>query len=316
MAFVREQGRPRPSPLGAEVGGGGFRITPEGRSFAAQVYVTLMDAEEPAARYDLPQPVQVLVTGEVDRVSPHLFELERTNAWSTIGLEASTVSERVPVKIRPAIDPVGLVLRLDVIRPHLDVTLSSSSIQGFGLESADVVVRAEGLPNPAGQVVVLSADRGRLSKTELVLDEHGVAMTELRSSGTGMVRVVAYGPAASSGKEQIWFQWPLRFLLAATIGGVIGALAGELRRGGLRGKPSNRVALDVLGGVLLGFVVTVAYAAGVSLLALEIPRTGGEALVFTIAALGALGIALKVKLPNLTGGGDLSAGERHGPSPS
>lgn len=298
MRFMDEDGEARTSKLVAEVGGGGFRISSEGSTFAAQLFVALVDAEEPAARYDLPQPVQVLVTGAVDRVSPDLFDIQRTNAWSTIGLEARAVPERVPVKIRASIDPVGLELSLQVTRPDLVVAAHPSVIQGFGLESTEVLVKAEGLPKAKGQVVLLSAERGRLSETELVLDEQGVAKTELRSTGTGPVVVAARGPAATSATSTVRFQWPVRFLLVATLGGAIGAFAGELRGGGLRSKRPIRVALDVLGGVLLGLVVAVAYAAGISLLALELPPTGGEALVFTVAALGALGIALK--LPKLT----------------
>ena len=84
----------------------------------------------------------------------------------------------------------------------------------------------------------------------------------------------------------IFYEWPVRFLAASLLGGLLGSAVAALaaRR---RGRVASRPAYG-LGGLTTGLLVAVAFAVGLNLTGLEILTQYGEAVVFVVAALGAI----------------------------
>jgi hypothetical protein len=296
LHFLDGRGEQRSCELVAEVGSG-FHVEKSGRLFVAELFVALKDRADWSSSYDLPRALEVLVTAAVDELTPKIVSLAKTNSWQSIVLGEDAPDDRVGVKVRPVADPTGLELEIPVTRPRLSLTLNPAEIQGFGLDVSALVVAVDGLPSPAGRAVTLRASAGRLSATRLVLDAEGTAETSLRSEGTGAVELSAQGVGAATVRAGGRFVWPIEFAVSAILGALVGALITFLRQRGTRRPTLQQSLKEIAGGVLLGVLTAIAYAAGVNVLSLELPALGGEALVFTAAALGALGLAVKIAPP-------------------
>ena len=296
--FQAADGVVRTARLVAEITGGGLRPMPAAAEFNGEVFVALEDRDDPTRTYTLPAAIEVLITAPLDRVDPGLVKLAATNAWRSVRLSAAMPPDEFRVRFRSPIDPQGYEVSMSTIRPKLRVDVSPRYIQGLGLELATVSVSAEGLPNPLGRRVSLSADRGSLSASELPLDAQGMAQTQLRSIAIGRATVTARSPALQEGRnDEIAFRAPWPFALAAAVGGATGAAIRRYQGG--RGRTVRRRAplTDVAVGTLVGLVVAVLYAVGVNLLPITPTATAGEALVFGLAALGGFaGLRLPVKI--------------------
>lgn len=298
MHFLDEGGQQRNCELVVEIGSG-FRVSSTGRLFVAQLFVALKDKADWSSVYALPQALSVLVSAAVDDIAPRLVSLQKTNSWQGVALADDAPEEQILVKIRPTLDPGGLELTLPVTRPQLSLTLNPSEIQGFGLDATKVVVRAIGLPNPADRIITLEAKPvGRLTQRLLKLDAEGTAETELRSEGIGAVRISAEGAGAAVALKEGYFRPPFKFAISAVLGAWVGAFVAFLRSRRSESTTFARSLKEVAAGVLLGILVAVAYAAGVKVLSIDLPTLGGEALVFIAAALGALGLSLKLSPPS------------------
>jgi hypothetical protein len=170
-------------------------------------------------------------------------------------------------------------------RPALEVDVNPSRIPGFGLAVADVVVRARGAAARGVKSALVSHDRGSLERTQqVVLDGEGVGIARLRSAGVGTASVRVTGVTYEAAEKQVQFHWPIAFVVSAMLGGLVGgfikyAMAKTARR---------RAVLVIVRSTLIGVLVAVAAAVGINLLGIELPSGYGEALVFVIAALGAL----------------------------
>lgn len=273
-----------------EVDGGGFRPGGGGavvRAFFATVFMAVEDSLNPTESHALEPPIRMLVTAEVDELFPRNVEFRRTNEFVEVKLRV--ISPRDPVRMRfvPSFDPNGSEIELAVLRGGLKISVSPQSIQGFGLETASITVRASGLPEPRGALVTLSTDRGTPGGTSLELNESGLATTTLRSITTGVATLSAEAEGAAGGTATAIFVMPWLFLGASLLGGAAGAL---VRWGKNRGKGGKRRGLgfDVGIGVVAGVIVAVAYAIGINLLDVRPAATAGEALVFVLAAFGGL----------------------------
>jgi hypothetical protein len=97
-----------------------------------------------------------------------------------------------------------------------------------------------------------------------------------------MVR--ASSPPLSEATAPVRFAWPIAVLVAAVLGGMIGAYVGRVQRSRIR---SRRALVSVVSiGLLTGIVVVVLYAVGVNVLPIQPTATAGEALAFALAAVG------------------------------
>ncbi|HSR42733.1 MAG TPA: hypothetical protein VLL48_11190, partial [Longimicrobiales bacterium] len=173
-------------------------------------------------------------------------------------------------------------LSLPVTRPSLAVT-APATVPGLGLEAARVVVRSERIVS--GRVpVTVESTLGRPEPAGLDLDADGTATVHLRSTGLGRAEITVHSPGYRSASTSVAFVFPVGFLLAALLGGIAGGSAHRIQK---RGEDEADSWIREAGaGLVFGIIVAVAYAVGVNLLPVEMGAEYGEALVFTLAALG------------------------------
>jgi len=286
-----------------EVAGGGLRLL-SGSGFRGQLHLGLEDESRPAQSLPLGRSIQMLVTGAADSITPSAVSLDHTNLpFSTVEILARNPADDVQVRIRSDFDPEGIELTIPVVRPVLTIRASPRKIQGYGLETADLVVRAEGAPSEDVPTVVLFSESARPEPPTISLDPAtGTATATIRSSGIGLATVTAEVEGLDEAAETIQFVFPWAFAIAALAGGLVGGLYVFLRK---RTDETKRIraggmAWHLLLGSCAGFLGAVAYSVGLNLLpaGLHPAATVGEALVFVTAGLcAAASEGLVGKLP-------------------
>ncbi len=286
--FIDNAGKLRTISIIAELPRGGLRFVTEANAFAGHMVVGLQDRDTPTASDDLPSAVELLVTGPFDEIAPELLQIKKLGKWHPVKLSAASPLDSINVKLRANIDPAGLELPVPITRPRLLLTISPPSLQGFGLESGTVTVRADGLLNPQGRSVTVTRSKGGLSSNNVTLDAAGVGTLDLRSSGVGKATVSAISPPLlAADAAQVPYTWPLPFLGFAMAGGATGSFIAYVRKRP-KGTPPWQ---EILAGILLGFVTAVAAAFGVDLTGAAFPTFFTEAAVFVAAGLGALSLS-------------------------
>ena len=185
---------------------------------------------------------------------------------------------------------------MPVRRPTLVLEISPPSIQGFGVDTAIVSVRMEGVQDAAGRSVSLASTQGRLKPAPAVtLDAQGTASSTLRSESVGSATVTASANGVQPQTRTVTYVWPVRFLVFSLLGGCAGAFVKGRTMSGKKSKGSLRW-LAV--GAASGLVFAVATAIGINLLPWTPTATMSDALVFGVAALGTfLGAGTLIKGP-------------------
>src|SRR5262245_34786007 len=122
---------------------GGLSLSGNTNRFQGRIYVGLRDNKNPDAAYPLPQPVSLLVGGPAEDLQPRQFTIDHTNLPFT---EVTIASQDPPDPIDFSLIAAGTSERatvsLPIVRPRLTVAPGRSRIQGFGLETAVISVRA------------------------------------------------------------------------------------------------------------------------------------------------------------------------------
>ncbi len=286
-----------------EVSGGGLRLL-SGSGFSGQIHIGLEDEERPTQTRPLGRSIQMLVTGAADSITPSTVSLDHTNLpFQTVDIAARSPSNDVQVHIRSDFDPAGIELSVPVVRPVLSVRASPRTIQGFGLETAELVVAARGAPGDRLPSVTLSSEKSRPEPPVVAIDPAtGSGTATVRSSGVGAATVTAEAEGLQSTTETITFVFPWAFAIAALVGGLVGGLYQFIRKKSDEAKRINAsgLAWHLVLGACAGFLGSVAYSVGLNLLpvGLHPAATVGEALVFVTAGLCAAGSGTLVgKLP-------------------
>jgi hypothetical protein len=231
----------------------------------------------------LSAPIAFQVIGPVTSEPDTVTATQTAPPYREIRVQTDSPDAEVQVTIVSNVAPSGETLTLKV-RPSLDITVTPSTIQGWGLETADVLVSAQGFASGRDNRLQLSTTLGRLSANQAALDQGGMAQVSVRSESVGSGTVSVSGAGLDGATTAIGYVFPWRFLGAALIGGVVGGL---LRK---RSRSSSPAALlKSLGIAVLSAAVVVAlYVLGINLVGFALPNHGGEVLVFVVAALGAL----------------------------
>jgi hypothetical protein len=268
-----------------EIQGGGMRYDPATGLFRGSVLIGLEDSVRRTEQVPL-SPVELEITSDADEVDPARVRITHTNIpYATITVRASDPDETVSMRVRPMFDPRGHDASVPVLRPSIIIEPSPRRIQGFGLETTVLTVTPPAVLAGQPVTVTLSADPGALDTTLLTIASGGVGVTRLRSTGTGGSLVRARAGAVASGEARVSFAFPWPFLLAAVVGGAVGAVL-RARRHRERPGRLRLFPVDLLVGALLGVVVAAGYAVGVNFLGLVLSVRVGEAAVFVLAAVG------------------------------
>jgi hypothetical protein len=197
------------------------------------------------------------------------------------------VEDTVEVSFRASEGLAPVAAKVPVL-PALRVRSSPVRIQGWGLQTAAIRLQLVGRPpREAYRVSVLPA-KGLAQPDEVELRPDSSATALLRSRGLGADTVRVSTPGLQEAFVVVRYTWPLGFLLAAILGGLLGGVVPEVRAR-RRGAGSGKRFLKAgTAGMVTGLVVAVGYALGVRLIELDVHPAFGEAGVFLMAALGGM----------------------------
>lgn len=275
------------------LGGSPMRYRPERSRFEGTLNVGVVELGGGRATRQLSEPIVFQVIGAVTAI-PELAKAESTAPpYQTITVVSDSADAPVDVQVVSNVTPEGVRLTLPV-QPALFVRVTPPQIQGWGLETADVLVQSRALGPTTNREVQLSTDGGIVAPTELTLSAAGMGTASIRSVSTGKAVITASGPAFTEASAQVEFLFPTRFLAA----GILGGLAGGAVRLGVSGRAARRRVLAKLGlSVICGAIVFALYALGVNVIGFKLPGRAGELVVFAVAALGALGGVGLLKTP-------------------
>ncbi len=271
-----------------------LRLNPSSGKFEGGISVGVIEVGDGGARA-LSAPIAFQVLGPVQTV-PDTVSIERTAPpYRDVQVIADAPDAEVRVTVVSNVAPAGEELVLKV-RPSLGVTITPSHIQGWGLETADVLVSAQAADTSRDNVLQLSSTLGRLSATEATLDKGGNARVSIRSESVGIGTVSTRGGGLDGASATVEYVFPWRFLGAALVGGVAGGLLRKRSRSRSAGALAKSLGIAVLSAAL----VVGLYLLGINLVGFALPSHGGEVLVFVVAALGAL-YGTKLLNPELPG---------------
>jgi len=269
---------------------GGLSLSGDTNRFQGRIYVGLRDNKNPDAAYALPQPVSLLVGGQAEELQPRQLTIDHTNLpFAEVTIASQDPPDPIGFSLIAAGTSERAIVSLPIVRPRLTVLPGRARIQGLGLETAVISVRAVGLTNPGGRIVTVTSDVASVDPVEVRLDQQGVGTTSVRSVSVGQATINAVSPPLAPGKETIRFSWPVAYFLASVVGGLAGASLAWAQKKGKKKKFQT----VVIRGTLTGIIVVALYAVGVNVLPIQPTATAGEVLAFAVAAAGGF-VGLKI----------------------
>jgi len=262
---------------------GGLSLSGSTNRFQGRIYVGLRDNKNPDAAYPLPQPISLLVGGQAEELQPRQLTIDHTNLpFAEVTIASQDPPDPIGFSLIAAGTSERAMVSLPIVRPRLSVLPGRSRIQGLGLETAVISVRAVGLMNPEGRIVTVTSDVASVDPVEVRLDQQGAGTTSVRSVSVGDASINAVSPPLAPGKETIHFSWPIAYFLAAVVGGLGGASLAWVQKKGKKKKFQT----VLIRGTLTGIIVVALYAVGVNVLPIQPTATAGEVLAFAVAAAG------------------------------
>ena len=263
-----------------------LRWEPEQRVFAGAIFLALEDSMRRRESKRLQTPVRFQVVGtDADSIDPSEFALEHTNfPLRRVNVTARRVTDSLRVHIIPEFDVAGVDVWLPV-EPTLRIEATPPRIQGWGVQTAHIVVRAVGASASRPESATVISTAGDLDSVVVALGAGGTGSVKIRSRGTGIARLDATATGWADGQTTIEYVWPWVFVLAALLGSMFGGLVSAVLE--QRGRKRIRWGEHALKGMLAGILAAVAwYALGVNLLQIDVgvPRQN-ELAVFAFSAL-------------------------------
>lgn len=277
-----------PTRLSAYViDGSGLSLDASVSSYVGDFYVGLANEGNPQDRSVLPTPIPIAISAVGAHTRPHPLMISQLGVLREVGITVpQPLPPTYPVRVSAGRVDEGDAVELAVLHPRITINASASHISGWGLGATTITVQALGFAAPQGYRVFLHADDGFLDPASVALDSHGTATTSFRSSaaGRGFVTVVNQDLVPPAVPVDVEFDPPVRFLLSAMGGGLVGAF--------LLGKRREHWARRLTVGALSGLLSASAYATGIHV-AQGVHWAGqlasaGEAAVFVVGAMGGL----------------------------
>ncbi len=264
---------------------GTLRFDSDSQRFIGNVFVQLRDLDAPGQVKKIGTSIRVAVNADVDDIKPTaMVAIDRTNSFSDVTLEASAPRDPTVVVLTPERLAEPQKIRFGVTRPTLRVEVGQDSILGYGLETAPVIIHAEG-DAPVGAVTVTSRT-GRIGQSSISFDPStGIATTFIRSRGTGRDTVSAsLGPFAPA-TDSIEYVQPWSWLVAVLLGVGVG-VGIRLAMRAKQHPPRTGIGFNIAIGCIGGVITAALYALGVNILPLPLPGGFSEVLAFVVSALG------------------------------
>jgi hypothetical protein len=205
-----------------------------------------------------------------------------------IQVMARVAFDSVRVLIVPGFDPSGVSVWLP-IQATLAFDQAPRAIQGFGVEGATLVVDRRGTRSRDSVPVTLSISRGSLETNQVVVGDAG-GVVRVRSAGLGPATISARATGLGPAEVTIVYRWPIAFVTAALLGGLLGAFVANMYA---RRRSAGLLRRYLMKGVLVGLLTCLVYfGLGINLLQFDVNvQFFNELAVFALAALaGAFGI--------------------------
>jgi len=160
-----------------------------------------------------------------------------------------------------------------------------STIQGYGVQSAQISVFVKGIAYSDSIQVIVQPTLGSFKQDKIFINSDRGESIYLRSEGFGSAKVIAQSAMIGSTEVQIQYIFPWIFIITSLLGGLIGSLIKLWRH-----ENKRKNTYYFFGGILSGIVVAGAYfILGIDILKLQIDiQYFNEAAVFTLSALGAV----------------------------
>ena len=267
---------------------GGLRYVPADDEFEGEFLIRLDLVNGTGDSVRLARSIGLTFGGDADSIAPPSLTFGYTGGmYQRVRVVAQNPRDSLRVQIVPQFDPRGVSIWMSV-HPAVTIETPPASIEGYGIETATLVIGTRGATLKDSIDVTVSADRGTLSVNHLRIGAAGTTVTLRSAGGLGPATVRVQSAGLGTAETTITFAWPTRFALAALLGGVLGAVYAQVRQK-QRGRTSSRVR-QVMGAVLGAVLAAAIYIGlGVSLLPLasKIPL-GNEVAVFAFAAFGAI----------------------------
>lgn len=273
----------RPLALRPYVDGVALEFT--GTTFRGSVALGLVDTLQPDRSVTLSAPIWFHLSAEAGDVSPADVPIRHTSFPPSAAIvTAAAPGDSLRLLVQPALTLTPIITWLAVHRTLLQVEPATVRIPGFGLGHTELHVSLPVQAGPAQRDVVLSARHGTPDPSVVSLAGGETGRSSIRSSGVGRDTVTATSGPLRSAPSELVYGWPLLFLAAALLGGIVGSVMDceAIRR---RGTPASRRAY-VVSGLAAGLFAAVAIAIGLNVTGVDLSETSGEAVVFVVAALG------------------------------
>jgi hypothetical protein len=291
VGFDREGKTPAYQPV--YIPEGGLRYAPAADEFEGDFLIRLDLVDGSGDSVSLARSIGLTFGGDADSITPASLTFGYTGGmYERVRVVARSPHDSLRVQVVPQFDPRGVSIWLSV-QPALTFERPPASIQGYGIETVTLVIGMRGVTSKDSIDVSVSADRGILSSNQLRIGPTGGVVTLRSASGLGPATVRVVSATLGTAETTIDFALPVRFALAALLGGVLGAVYAQTQQK-KQGRTSSMVR-QVVGAVLGAVLATAIYSGlGVSLLPLasKIPL-GNELAVFAFAAFGAM-VGIKV----------------------
>lgn len=273
----------RPLALRPYVEGAALEFT--GTAFRGSVALGLVDTLQPDRAVTLPAPIWFHLSAEAGDVSPPDVPIRHTSFPPSAAIvTAAAPGDSIRLLVQPALTLTPIVIWLAVHRTLVAVEPATGRIPGFGLGHTELHISLPAQAGAARRDVVLSARHAAPDPSVVSLAGGETGRSLIRSSGVGRDTVTATSGPLRSAPLELVYGWPLLFLAAALLGGIVGSVMDceAIRR---RGTPASRRAF-VVSGLAAGLFAAVAIAIGLNVTGVDLPETSGEAMVFVVAALG------------------------------
>jgi hypothetical protein len=253
--------------------------------FQGALFLAIEDSVRRSESRPLPNPVRFQLITEADSVDPSELAFEHTNLpLRRVEIRARSASDSLRVHLVGEFDVNGSDIWLPVV-PYLEVEPTPERIQGWGVQTTEVVVRVVGTTSDDSIDVTLRAPGAEPATTQLKIGRSGTASVTLRSAGSSQADLSATAPGFEEATATVDFVWPWVFLLAAVLGGLFGGVAAGFSE--RKSAEGTSLGAGALKGLFVGLLAALAwYVLGVNLIGLElgVPRQN-ELAVFTLAAL-------------------------------
>lgn len=228
---------------------------------------------------------------DADSIVPQGVDVDHTNLpLTTIAVLARNPADSVQLRIITGANMEGTTVSLRAV-PALAFGRLHAEAQGWGLERIPIVVSLLGTRRATPTVVSFSADHGSVEPTVITLGagHDSTVVWRTGSLGTATIQAEAGEIGADKGYANVKFAFPLTFLIAAMVGGAIGAVVRQLL-----GRTNARSLIRTVStGMLVGVLAAGIYCAiNVSILVIPVNVPFfNESAVFALAALaGLLGV--------------------------